>query len=249
MKCTFIFPIFPAVLCWILTMIARISSSGCTLLSSFLWYFVSLLLVTYSFFHQHNACWTTGMSASRPPTYPQASGTYHFFSFVEKHGVPWFWIKLVGGFSTALVVLEGCLTLVFFNHTPVAWAVSNIVFGLMCLVGLPAWFWAKRRKADIATSIKYQPTTRISLVALFTIFVTFIANWMSYNYKTHYWGLLTPLFAIQIVAVTMDSNKNLHHNFSYLVFFTTVMLHIPDFLGHSMMRYFDFLEEISINEK
>ena len=240
----FIFPIFPAVLCWILTMIARISSSGCTLLSSFLWYFVSLLLVTYSFFHQHNACWTTGMSASRPPTYPQGSGTYHFFSFVEKHGVPWFWIKLVGGFSTALVVLEGCLTLVFFNHTPVAWAVSNIVFGLMCLVGLPAWFWAKRRKADIATSIKYQPTTRISLVALFTIFVTFIANWMSYNYKTHYWGLLTPLFAIQIVAVTMDSNKNLHHNFSYLVFFTTVMLHIPDFLGHSMMRYFDFLEEI-----
>lgn len=231
----FLFPVFPACLCWALTIVGRVTSIGCTVLSSFTWYTVSFLLVVYTFL------------ALGEPSQGRSwrdSGPTPIDSDREKpiFGISPVYAKLCVSLGCGIVALETLLS-VLLDRTTVIWATANTVYGVVALLGLPLWFWARQRGVDVSPKLRYQPSTPIATLAFVTVFACFVATWLSYVQETYYWGLLTPLFVVHICAVIMDANKDLRYNFSYLVFYAIVMLHAPDFLGHSMMRYFDYLED------
>ena len=57
----FIFPAFPAAFCCCITIIGKSSFGLCSIISSFIWYFICFLLILYTFLNFHNS---SGMSTS-----------------------------------------------------------------------------------------------------------------------------------------------------------------------------------------
>ena len=58
---------------------------------------------------------------------------------------------------------------------------GNLFFGIIAFIALPLWFYIQRRRRDLSTASKYQPSTPIATVSYITLFLCLICSYVSYN--------------------------------------------------------------------
>jgi hypothetical protein len=256
----FIFPAFPAMFCWILTIVGKSSFVLCSFVSSIIWYLVSFLLVLYTFSNLHNS--DNGNASYNNDKTKITQGkirTSSIFSNASKYYKEHYnlfsnenitssaflsWLQLFTILSVGIVFIDITFTHFIFVNSKYSFGyfLGNFFFGLVAYIGLPLWFYIEQKRRDLSTTSKYQPSTPIATVSYMTLSACLLCSYVSYNTDENYWVWLTPLFLIHTCAVLLDANKNLSYNFKYVIFYCSVMLRTPDFLGHAVMHYHDKIE-------
>ena len=257
----FIFPTFPAIFCWILTIVGKSSFVLCSFVSSIIWYLVSFLLILYTFSNLHNSDDVVSNYSdkakikekkirSSSSIFSNATKYYykeHYNLFSNENITSdtfLKWLQVLTILSISVVFVDLMFTHFIFIDSKYSFGyfLGNLFFGIIAFIALPLWFYIQRRRRDLSTASKYQPSTPIATVSYITLFLCLICSYVSYNTDKNYWGWITPLFFVHIFAVLLDANKNLQYNFQYVIFYCSVMLRTPDFLGHAVMHYHDMIE-------
>lgn len=111
---------------------------------------------------------------------------------------------------------------------------------------------AARRRAQTTSQAKMRINMSGSdvlpiILSAATLVFTGAVMWMSYlatdlEERHFYWRLLSLILPPQIILVARDWSKPLTYSFPYAVFYTVVVLRMPDFLGHLALHVFGLIE-------
>lgn len=76
-------------------------------------------------------------------------------------------------------------------------------------------------------------------LTMFSVGVTIMISWIAYmkQLDSTYWTVLVFVLVLQIIVIRYD-DKKISYDFSYLIFYSVVLVRLPDFLGHTALHFF-----------